>query len=120
MDSDEKTVSIHETLKGAKEKVAKDTEAFTVELQEYRMKWNSEYEENKKQIESLKQRSKNNISVTYKDQVEELEIKNETIKKEINSVHIKGNLEWKNFKKNTSQEMEDLKESINRFSDEKI
>lgn len=120
MDSDSETGSIHETLKGAKQKAENDKDAFVEEVKEYQVKWKADYEENKEKIEALKEDKKHNIKQAYKEQVAELEIANETIKNEIDSVQVKGNLEWKNFKKSMDRELEELDESIEKFSEKKI
>jgi len=120
MDSDKKIHSMNETIQAAKEKAENDKDAFVAEMKEYQLEWNSKYEQNKARIEKLKEDKKNNIKAAYKDKVEELEIANEIIKNEIDTIYVQGNLEWKNFKKSVDQEIKNLDESIDKFSEKKI
>jgi len=100
------------TLAAAKEEFEGDTDAFIEDIKQFRADLSVKYEHNKRIIDSLRENKTQMMKASYRDKVEELEIANEIIKNKIDTIAVKGNLEWKNFKKELNQDEENLEDTF--------
>lgn len=116
MDSKTKVDHIQSTSVAAKEKFEDDMGAFEDDMKVYKRELFNTYEKNKTRIEKLRDDKKKMMQLSYKEKVEELEIANEIVKNKIETVDIKTNLEWKNFKKELNQDLENLEESFKEMT----
>lgn len=112
MESNNKIDSAGDTVKAAKEKFEDDKDAFIGDMRAYKAEYNQKYKTNKKKIEELKNDKTLQVKDLYNEKVEELETKNENLKREMDTIEINSNIEWKNFKREFSHEMDELDQSI--------
>ena len=112
MESNKKIDSVDQTIKAAKEKFEDDKDAFIGDMRAYKADYTQKYKQNKKKIEALKEDKANNAKDLYREKIEELETANENLKREIDTMEINSNIEWKNFKREFSHETEQLNKSL--------
>ena len=112
MESNKRVDSVNDTVKAAKEKFEEDKEAFIADMRGYKVEYNQKYTENKKKIQKLKDDKSQKSKDLYNEKVEELETANENLKREMDTIEINSNIEWKNFKREFNHEMDELDKSI--------